>query len=282
MLRSILLAGFASLLAGAALAQEAPSLEGKPLPEYTVPEGGLLAEIKARGKLVNGVEAATPPYEFIKDGEIVGFDIDLSRLFAESLGVDLEVIDTNWSGVIPSLYTKKFDMIWSAMPITENRAKAVTFSPPYTTDAPIFLIRPDDDSIKSVDDFKGKRLGSQLNSSVAEQSQKLSDEKGLGMDITLYDAIATAYLDLQNGNLDIVTTSKDAFTVLDQQQPGRFKPIFELPPNLFMAVAMRKQDTDLAAAVDAFLTEIKANGTLDELSRKWFGYAKEVPAEAPQ
>lgn len=275
--KSLLLAGLVSIFAGAAGAQEAPTLEGKPLPQYATPKDGLLAEIKARGKVVNGVEAATPPYEFIKDGQIVGFDIDLSRKFAQSLGVELEVIDTQWSGVVPSLYSKKFDMIWSAMPITPAREKAVTFSPPYTTDQPIFLIRPDDASIKSVENFKGKRLGSQLNSSVAEQSQKLSDEKKLGMEIKLYDAIATAYLDLANGNLDIVTTSRDAYTELDKASPGKFKAVYQLPPNLFMAVATRKQDVDFSNAVAAFIEKIKANGELDALSEKWFGYKKELP-----
>ena len=275
--KALLLAGLVSLFATAAVAQDAPTLNDKPLPDYATPAGGMLAEIKARGKLINGVEAATPPYEFIKDGAIVGFDIDLSRKFAESLGVELEVIDTQWSGVIPSLYSQKFDLIWSAMPITPAREKAVTFSPVYATDRPVFLIRADETAIKSVEDFKGKRLGSQLNSSVAEQSKKLSDEKGLGLDIKLYDAITSAYLDLQNGNLDIVTTSGDAFSEVDKASPGKFKIVYELPPNLFMAVATRKQDADLSAAVATFINEMKANGELDKLTEKWFGTKKVLP-----
>jgi polar amino acid transport system substrate-binding protein len=277
MIKSLFVAGFLGAVASIAAAQEAPTLEGKPLPSYATPSSGMLGEIKTRGKLVNGVEAATPPYEFIQNGEIVGFDIDLARAFAQSIGVELEVVDTQWSGVIPSLYSQKFDMIWSAMPITPDREKAVTFSPPYTTDQPVFLIRPDDDSIKSTDDFKGKRLGSQLNSSVAEQSQKLSDEKNLGMDIKLYDAIAAAYLDLSNGNLDIVTTSRDSFTELEKTSPGKFKVVFELPPNLFMAVATRKQDADLSKAIADFIGKAKTDGRLDALSEKWFGYKKAIP-----
>jgi polar amino acid transport system substrate-binding protein len=274
---SLLLAGLASLFAYAANAQEPPTLNGAAMPAYTTPSTGLIADIKKRGKLVNGVEAATPPYEFLENGKIVGFDIDLARKFAESLGVELEVIDTQWSSVIPSLYSKKFDMIWSAMPITEARKKAVTFSPPYSADWPVFLIRADDATIKSVDDFKGKKLGSQLNSSVAEQSKKLSDEKGFGLDIKLYDAIAAAYLDLSNRNLDIVTTSGDAFAEFEKKTPGKFKVIYELPPNLFMAVASRKQDVDFSNAVAAFIEKIKANGELDALSEKWFGKKKALP-----
>ena len=80
---------------------------------------------------MNGIEAQNPPFEYIDNGAVVGFDIDITHKFAERLGVKAEFLDTAWSGVIPSLYTKKFDMIWSAMTITEPRKEAVSFSKPY-------------------------------------------------------------------------------------------------------------------------------------------------------
>ena len=101
------------LAASPAFAQTGPSLNGEALPGYEAPSEGLVAEIKARGTIVNGIEAQNPPFEYIDAGKIVGFDIDITNKFAESLGVKAEFIDTAWSGVIPSLYTKKFDMIWS-------------------------------------------------------------------------------------------------------------------------------------------------------------------------
>ena len=171
-----------------------------------------------------------PPFEFIDNGEIVGFDIDLARMFAKSLGVELEVVDTAWAGVIASLYSQKFDMIWSALPITDARLKAINFSQVYATDQPVFLIRADDDKIKSLADFKGKVLGTQLNTSIEEQSKALSEKEKLNLDIKLYDHIDTAYLDLANGNLDIVTTAITNFSELDKKMPGKFKIMHQLPP----------------------------------------------------
>src|SRR2546426_3994412 len=111
-----------------------PTLNGKPLPEYAAPSGGLVAEIKKRGVIMNGMEAQNPPFEYIENGHIVGYDADLVERLAQKLGVKAENIDTAWSGVIPSLYTRKFDLIWSAMTITEPRKQAVNFSAPYGSD----------------------------------------------------------------------------------------------------------------------------------------------------
>lgn len=272
--KSVVLAGIIAFASLPAMAQEAPIGD---LPKYEAPSDGALAAIKARGKLIGGVEAAVPPMEYIDKGEIVGFDIDLSRMFAKSIGVEFEPIDTQWSGVIPSLYAQKFDMIWSAMPITEERLKAVTFSKVYAVDQPVFIVRGDDTAIKGVEDFKDKVLGTQLNSSIEEQTTKLSKDKGLNMDIKLYDHIDAAYLDLSNKNLDLVTTSKNAFVELDKKLPGKYKIIYDLPPNLLMAVATRKQDKDLSAAIDTFIEKIKASGELAALQEKWIGYKMDLP-----
>lgn len=275
--KSVILAGMIAVASLPAVAQEAPTLAGAALPEYKAPETGALAAIKARGKLVGGVEAAVPPMEFIENGEIVGFDIDLSRMFAKSIGVEFEPIDTQWSGVIPSLYAQKFDMIWSAMPITEERLKAVTFSKVYSVDQPVFIVLSDNDTIKGVEDFKDKVIGTQLNSSIGEQTAKLSKDMNLNMEIKLYDHTDEAFLDLSNKNLDIVTTSKVHFAELEQKLPGKYKIVFDLPPNLFMAVATRKQDKDLSDAINAFIEQIKASGELAALQEKWIGYKMDLP-----
>ena len=267
----------AILLSAVAGAQEAPSLGGQTLPSYEAPNEGLLAEIRARGSLVNGVEAAVPPFEYIEDGEIIGYDIDLSRMFAEKLGVELEVIDTAWSGVIPSLYTKKFDMIWSAMTITEPRRKAVTFSQPYASDQVEFIVIAGDDRIKSIADLNGMKLGTQLNSAAEFQAQELIKEHGLDVDLRSFDHFDGAYLDLKNGNVDMVTSTKLNNKVLFDRNPGVYEVALELPIYNYVGVATRQQDGDLSEAVDAFIDELQASGKLADLQMKWFGHVMDLP-----
>ena len=261
---------------GPALA-EAPSLNGEPLPDYAAPEGGMIQAIRARGSLVNGVEAQNPPFEFIENGEIVGFDIDLSRAFAESVGVKLEVIDTAWSGVIPSLYSQKFDMIWSAMTITEPRKKAVTFSKPYASDQVEFIVRKGDTAIKSIEDLNSKKVATQLNSAAEFQLKEIAKSKNLTIDIRSFDSFPAAYLDLANGNVDAATSTQLNNRELFKKQPDVYEVALKLPIYNFVGVATRQQDTDLSKAIDEFIAAMKASGKLGELQTKWFGYAMDLP-----
>jgi polar amino acid transport system substrate-binding protein len=265
------------LATNSAWAQDTPSLEGQELPRYEAPGEGLLAEIKARGKIVNGVEAQNPPFEYVEAGEIVGYDIDLARLFAEHLGVELEVVDTAWAGVIPSLYTKKFDMIWSAMTITEPRKEAVTFSQPYASDQVEFIVRAGDDRIKTIEDLNGKVLGTQLNSAAEFQAKQLIAEHQLDVELKAFDHFDGAYLDLKNGNLDIVTSTKLNDRVLFEKNHGAFDVALELPIYNYVGVATRKPDADLSQAIDQFIDQLQASGELAELQQKWFGHVMDLP-----
>jgi polar amino acid transport system substrate-binding protein len=100
-----------------------------------------LDDIKKRGEMVIGMAAAYVPYESFKDGKIVGFDCDLGQIFADKPGVKVKFIDPDWAGIIPPLYTKKFDTIQSGMTITKDRAEKVLFSQPYAEASNLVLIR---------------------------------------------------------------------------------------------------------------------------------------------
>ena len=275
--KTLLGACAAVMLSGIAGAQEKPSLSGRELPSYQAPSDGLLGEIAARGSIRNGVEAQNPPFEYIEGGEIVGYDIVLSRMFAEYIGVELDVIDTAWSGVIPSLYTKKFDMIWSAMTITAPRKKAVTFSQPYASDQVEFIVISGDDRFKTIADLDGMSLGTQLNSAAEFQAQELIKEHGLDVELRSFDHFDGAYLDLKNGNVDIVTSTKLNDRVLFLNNPGVYDVALELPIYNYVGVATRQQDSDLSGAIDDFIDQLQASGELAELQMEWFGHVMDLP-----
>jgi polar amino acid transport system substrate-binding protein len=276
---SLLCKSFLGAVALLALASpaSAQTLNGQAMPAYTAPDSGVLAEIKARGKLVGGVEAQNPPFEFIDKGKIVGYDIDLSDLFAKKLGVTFEPVDTAWSGVIPSLYSKKFDMIWSAMTVTEPRKQAVTFSQPYASDQVEFIARAGDKRITKIEDLNGKVLGTQLNSAAELQAKELIAKHNLKVELKSFDHFDAAYLDLRNGNVDVVTSTKLNNKPLFEKMPGVFEVAIELPIFNYVAVATRKQDVELSKAVADFISELEASGQLAELQKKWFGYAMTLP-----
>lgn len=107
------------------------------------------------------MDMAYAPFEYIGDGgEPEGFDVDLIRAVAAEMGFAVNLVNTNWDGIIPSLLAGTSDMIISAMTITEERQKSVTFSDPYF-EATQFVAVKEDSPIKTLEDLQGKRVGVQ-------------------------------------------------------------------------------------------------------------------------
>jgi polar amino acid transport system substrate-binding protein len=257
------------------------TFNGSPLPIYATPPNGLLAEIKARGVLFNGVNAANPPFESVdENGVVVGYDIDLTEAFAKSLGVHLSTVDTAWDGVIPSLYAKKFDMIWSAMTITDARKKAVSFSSPYMGDQAVWIVRANDKSINSYADLNGKVLCTQLNSAYEAQAKQIAADNHIALkDLKSFQDFPTAYLALKNGQCDAATSSTLNNIPLNKTSPGAFRDAIVLPNANYVGVATRLADSDLAAAIQKFIDASKADGSLKAMQQKWFGFSMNLPPQ---
>jgi polar amino acid transport system substrate-binding protein len=247
-----------------------------------------LDEIKKRGTLIVGTEAAYVPYEFFKDGKIIGYDPDIADQMVPKIGVKAEFIDTQWSGIIPALYAKKFDCIISAMTITKERAEKVLFSMPYADASNVILLRADEDKIKTADDLSGKIIGVQLGSAAAniikvfEAKLKAAGKPGFG-DVKQYEHYPEAYQDLINKRVDAVVNSRSTMMVVIRDAPGKFKMIAGVSDiTAFFGMAFRKEDTDLRDFVNTQLAAMKQDGTLGKLQEKWFGGAMDTPNTVPE
>lgn len=107
------------------------------------------------------MDMAYAPFEFIgDDGQPAGFDVDLIRAIAAEMGFAVELVNTAWDGIIPSLLAGSSDMIISAMTITEERSESVTFSDPYF-EASQYVAVLDDSPVYTLEDLQGKRVGVQ-------------------------------------------------------------------------------------------------------------------------
>jgi polar amino acid transport system substrate-binding protein len=246
-----------------------------------------LDDIKKRGEMVIGMEAAYVPYESIKDGQIVGFDCELGQRFADKLGVKVKFVDTEWSGIIPALYTKKFDAIMSGMTITKDRAEKVLFSQPYAEASNMVLIRASDTSIASAADLSGKKVGAQLGSAGAQVAQRFdaalkAEGKPGFTDFRQYEHYPEAYADLVTKRLDGVVNSMSTLMVVMQDQKGLFKTVGGIQNiKAFVGMSFRKDDTAFRDFVDAQFTEMKKTGELAKLQMKWFGATFETPDAVP-
>ena len=170
-----------------------------------ITEEGKIAEIKSSGKLVLGTSAGYPPYEFHKliDGEdkIVGFDIDIAKKLADDLGVELEIVDMKFEGLLPALVTDDIDIIIAGMVATPERAESVDFTIPYYEAVHKMVIKLDNkDLYKEPEDLAGLKIG----------AQKATTQEGLALEMfpkSEYVGISKVpdlIMELKNGKLDAV------------------------------------------------------------------------------
>jgi polar amino acid transport system substrate-binding protein len=246
-----------------------------------------LEEVKKRGVLVVGTEAAYVPYEFFKDGKIIGYDPDIIDRLVGKLGVKAQLVDTAWNGIIPALYAKKFDVIVSAMTITKERAEKVLFSMPYADASNVILLRAGEDRIKIADDLSGRIIGVQIGSAAAGIVKtfegKLKDKGKPGYaDVKQYEHYPEAYQDLINKRVDAVVNSRSTMMVVMRDAPGQFKMIPGVSDiTAYFGMAFRKEDASIQSFVNTQLAEMKASGDLAKLQEKWFGGTMETPNEVP-
>lgn len=228
-----------------------------------------LDNVKKAGTLVIGVDNTYPPMEFKdKDGNTVGFDIDISKAVGEKLGVKVKYVPTAWDGIFLALNSKKFDCIQSSVSITTDRQKTMIFTKPYIYGGNAIFLKADNTTIKSQDDFQGKTIGVQAGTTGADVVDKMTGLKG----VKKYDAMTDVFLDLQNGRVDAVVSDPQVGDYFIANQKDKFKRIKTALNKEPEAVAFRKADVALKDAYDKALDDLKKDGTLSKLSQKWFGY----------
>lgn len=128
----------------------------------TTGKGRTLEEIKESGKLVMLTNAEFPPYEYLGDsGKVEGVDVALCQKIADEIGVELEIVNMDFDGLVMALKAGKGDIVAAGMSITPEREKEVDFTVPYV-DTTLYIVVPEGDtSVTSVDDLADKRVAVQ-------------------------------------------------------------------------------------------------------------------------
>lgn len=238
-----------------------------------------LEYIEKKGKLILGLDDSFPPMGFRDDADnIVGFDIDLAKAVAKKLGVELVLQPIEWPAKEQELKTKNIDCIWNGFSITEERLAQLTLSIPYMENS-IALVVTNGSGIKSKADMAGLRLAVQGGSS-AEEALNSDENKdfreSLGEVNGSFKDYVTALMDLETGNSDAVLMDS---VVANYMINEAGKDFIVLDDNLVAeeyAIGFRKGEQALADAVNQALKDLKADGTVEEISTKWFGSDKTI------
>ena len=164
---------------------------------------------ETENKIIVGTSADYPPFEYVEDGKIVGFDIELITSLLEELGYTVEVQDIGFDSLIPSLVNDKIDLIAAAMTITSDREEQIDFSDPYYNSDQSILIQTDSDlTIDEDEDLSNLIIGAQtgttgelwvIDNLINITNATMTDDK-----LKRYDTYTLAVLDLDNGNVNAI------------------------------------------------------------------------------
>ncbi|MBB94871.1 MAG: amino acid ABC transporter substrate-binding protein [Rhodobacteraceae bacterium] len=242
-----------------------------------------LETIKSTGKVTVGTEAAFPPFEFVEDGEIVGYGKDILTYIINDLGVELTQLDLPWQGILPGVLAGKFDFVATTVSVRPERVTKYAFTVPIAEGTTWAMKRAGDDSITSVEDMAGKVVGTQLSSggesAAKEFEEKLKADGDGYAEMKLYTSYPESYLALANGEIDVVVQSLPNLAVVVKEQPGVFELVGAMGDLSYMGWVTRPEDTDLRDYLSSQILEMRDNGTLYELQDKWFGFRMEIPDE---
>ncbi len=227
----------------------------------------VLARIKRDGVMRTANSGVYPPFESMEGGKLVGFDVDLSHLIAQELGVraDIQVID--FKGLLAALKSGKIDVLISGFTYTPERAQQVAFSKPYYPNAVTVVVRESAPTIASKEGLAGKRIGVEMGTTGDREARSVP-----GADVKAYDTLMLAMKDLQNNRLDAVISNLPPVRYLINRNFKDLKVVHRYNEG-HIAIAMRQEDRPLVAAIDQALGKLEADGRLRELEIRWFGEA---------
>ena len=231
-----------------------------------------LSDLQAKGKIRVGANIAFPPYEFYYlnpetgEEEICGFDMKLAYGVGEELGLEVEIVDQAFSGLITALNVGDVDMLISGLAVKPERLEVVDFSIPYFAGEQIMLMTKENaEQLKTVEDMKGKRIGAQMGSLQAQiLEEQFPDSEGY-----LIDNPNVLALDLVQGNIDgwLITdlVAKQYMSVYADQVELVICDVPVVYDNSAgIAIAVQKGDNaTLLDALNAYITRIKEDGTFD-------------------
>ena len=227
-------------------------------------EANSLEKVKQEGEISFAMSGAYPPFNYYNDqNELTGFDVEVAAEVAKRLGVEAKYVTTSWSGITEGLRAGRYDAILGSMAITPKRLEVVNFSIPYYYSGAQLIVRQDS-NISRPEQMNNKLIGVTTGTTFEE------DAKELGAEVKLYDNDNQTLLELVNGRIDGVIS--DRVVGLTFKKKGYdVKLAGKLLRKENIAVALRKEDDSLLVKLNMILLNMHQDGTLSELSEKWFG-----------
>lgn len=273
----------AALIGGAALFLSALSGCGQPssglppesspaqgdAPQVTDMGGDLLAKIRAKGEIVVALEGTWAPWGYHDEsGALVGYDVEVAQAIAEKLGVTATFVEGEFDGLLAGLEAGRYDIMANGVDITPERAEKYSFSTPYAYNRTAVIVRGDNGDIQAMEDLAGKRTANTITSTYAAVAEQY------GAEVTGVDDLNQTFELLLSGRVDATLNAEVSYYDYMNAHPDADIKIACLDSESTQAaIPMREgeETASLLEAVNGALAELSEDGTLTELSNKYFG-----------
>ena len=229
----------------------------------------LLAKVQNSGKLVIAMEGNWAPWTYEnEDGELVGFEVEVSRAVAEKLGVTPEYVTGEWDGLLAGVQAGRYDVMANGVGYTEERAQAYYYSDFYAFNRTALVVRGDNEEIKSLEDLDGKTTCNSANSTYQLLAEKY------GATVKDVESLAGTIDELMAGRVDATLNAEVSINDYMREQPDADIKIVDYDPDVEqvgMIMPYGASSDSLRDAINQALEELRADGTLTEISNKYFG-----------
>lgn len=227
-------------------------------------------QLKTKGTLTVGLEGTYSPYSYRENGKLKGFEVELAQDVAKNMGYKVKFVPTKWDSLIAGLGSKKFDVVFNNVTITNARAKKFSFTDPYIYSREVLITQKDNTTINNIDDIKGKKIVAGVGTNNETVAQDF------GAKVVSSSEFTSALNLVKEGRADGNLNAREAYLSYLKDNPSaadEFKYTV-IPTNKVKAAKIaglvNKQNPALTKKINKALKELKADGTLKKLSVKYF------------
>lgn len=229
----------------------------------------LLAQIQEKGEIVIAMEGTWAPWTYHDENdELVGYDVEVGKAIAEKLGVTATFVEGEWDGLLAGLDAGRYDIMVNGVGITPDRQEKYDFTTPYAYNRTAVVVRGDYNEIASMEDLNGKNTANTISSTYAEQAE------AYGATVTGVDDLNQTIELLLAGRIDATLNAEVVFADYQNAHPEANIKIAAYSDDVEQVAIPVRKGADTATLLDAInqaLAELDADGTLSELSVKYFG-----------
>lgn len=229
----------------------------------------LLAKIQEEGKVTIAMEGNWAPWTYEdEDGNLVGFEVEVSTAVAEKLGVTPEYVTGEWDGLLAGVQGGRYDLMANGVGYTEERSQAFTFSDFYAFNRTALVVRGDNEEIKAMEDLEGKTTCNSANSTY----QLLAES--FGATVKDIESLDGTIEELLAGRVDATLNAEVSINDYMKEKPDADIKIVAFDSEVEkvgMIMPYGEGSESLKKAIDEALEDLRKDGTLKEISEKYFG-----------